>query len=75
MFSPMDVNAMETDLQPQILDAIAMIETARAWLGETKLIRYTALATILRCRMEVRLVMHVHGFAKEVDSLMQFASI
>ena len=75
MFTGQDTKNMETMLLPHIKDAIAMIETARAWLGKAKLIRYPALATILRCRMEVRLVMYIHCLAKKISTIVQFASI
>ena len=64
MSSRMDIFAMDTGLQPQILDAIAMIETARAWLGKEYIEEYPADAEGLLGHMEIRLVMHVHDLVK-----------
>ena len=60
MFTNADVKLMETGLNPQIIEACKIMDMARAWLGSD-------LQTMpaLTGDMDVRLVMHVHGFAKK----------
>ena len=67
MFTNADVKLMETSLTPQILEACNLMEKARAWLGPD-LEAMPALTQKLVGDMDVRLVMHVHGFAKNSEN-------
>ena len=74
MFTFADVKQMETKLMPQIMAATAMMEKARAWFGSDMECQVALTAKILG-DMDVRLVMHIHGFAKKIKTRTQFASI
>ena len=62
MFANADVKLMETKLNPQIMEACKLMEKGRAWLG-SDLQTQPALTQKLMGGMDVRLAMHVHGFA------------
>ena len=64
MFTSADVKLMETKLLPQITESCKLMEKARAWLG-SDLQSLPALTQKLMGDMDVRRVMHVHGFAQE----------
>ena len=64
MFTSADVKLMETKLMPQILEAVALMNKARAWFGADMVLQ-PALTAKLIGEMDVRFVMHVHGFAKK----------
>ena len=59
---------------PQILEATGIVDKARSWLDTDKE-NHTIVTANLLGDMEVRLVMHVHGFAKRVKSRTQFKSL
>ena len=67
MFTIADVKLMEGKLNQQIMEAVTLMEQARAWLGSDIQSR-PALTQKLMGDMDVRLVMHVHGFAKRVKT-------
>ena len=73
MFSSTDVKAMETKMS-EILKATALMEKAREWLGPA-MQAVPALSQKLIGDMDVRLVMHVHGFAKKVKTRVQYPSL
>ena len=60
MFTSIDVKAMETTLNPQIMEACKLMDQARAWLG-SDMCNLPALTQRIMGDMDVRLVMHVHG--------------
>ena len=64
MFTNADVKLMETRLNPQIMEACKLMDKARAWLG-SDLHTMPALTHRIMGDMDVRLVMHVHGFANK----------
>ena len=64
MFTSANVKQMDTGLMPQIQEANALMEEARAWFGGTAIELLPAVTQKLINNMDVRLVMHVHGFAK-----------
>ena len=64
MFTSADVKQMETSLLPQITAACQIMDKAKAWLGPGAMQALPALTQKLMGDMDVRLVMHVHGFAK-----------
>ena len=74
MFTAADVKLMETRLNPEIMAASALMDKARQWLGPD-LQSLPALTQKLMGDMEVRLVMHVHGFAKRVQTQKQYPSL
>ena len=65
MFHRATVASMGTTLMPQIMEACKLMNQARAWLGSDLLSMPAQMQRIVG-DMEVRLVMHVHGFAKRV---------
>ena len=70
MFTSSDVKNMETRLNPQIMEACKLMDMARAWLG-SDLQTMPALTQRIMGDMDVRLVLHVHGFAKKVKTRKQ----
>ena len=74
LFTSSDTIYMETKLMPQILEATGIVDKARSWLDTDKE-NHTIVTANLLGDMEVRLVMHVHGFAKRVKSRTQFKSL
>ena len=72
MFTSADVKAMEKRLLPQILEAASLMQKAREWFGKSM---QQPMAAKLCGEMDVRLVMHVHGFAKKVKTRQQFSSL
>ena len=74
MFAGADVKLMETKLNPQIMEATGLMDKARAWLGSDTQSR-PALTQKLIGDMDVRLVMHAHGFAKKVKTRKQYHSL
>ena len=64
MFTANDVKQMENRLNPQIMEACKLLDKARAWF-ESDMQSQPALTQRLMGDMDVRLVMHVHGFAKK----------
>lgn len=65
MFCMADVKLMETKLLPKITEACGFMDKARKWIGTDVFARPGPLHKIMG-DMDVRLVMHVHGFAKKV---------
>ena len=65
---------METKLNPQIIEACKLMEKARTWLG-SDLHSMPALPHRIMGDMDVRLVMHVHGFTKKVKTRKQYPSL
>ena len=51
---------------PQIMEATAIMEKARSWFADDLKIMGN---------MDVRLVMHIHGFAKKVETRKQYPSL
>ena len=74
MFNSTDIKAMEGNLQPKIKEAHGLTQQARAWFG-ADLILQPALSAKCIGQMDVRLVMHVHGFQKKVKTRKQFDSL
>ena len=74
MFTSADVKNMETRLNPQIMEACKLMDMARAWLG-SDLQTMPALTQRIMGDMDVRLVMHVHGFAKKVKTRKHYPSL
>ena len=70
MFTNADIKLMETKLNPQIMEACKLMEQARAWFG-SDMRSMPALTLRILGDMDVRLVMHVHGFAKKVKTRKQ----
>ena len=68
-----DVRGAEERLQKQIQEAISMMNIARAWLGKKYIAENPAIAESLLGKMEIRLVMHIHG--KKVKGTFQHASL
>ena len=64
MFTAADVKLMETRLNPEIMAASALMDKARQWLGPD-LQSLPALTQKLMGDMDVRLVLHIHGFTKK----------
>ena len=67
MFTTSHIEQMETSLNPQIMEACELMEQARAWLGPD-IYFHPGLKQKLLSDMDVRLVMHVHGFATRINS-------
>ena len=65
---------METKLLSQILEATTIVETAREWL-RMDMDKQPVMTSRILGDMEVRLVMHLHRFAKKVKTRTQFASL
>ena len=65
---------METKDMSQIMAATAIMEKARAWFADD-LQNMEAIAQKLLGNMDVRLVMHIHGFAKKVKTRKQYPSL
>ena len=74
MFTSADVKLMVGRLNPQIMEATSIMDKARAWLG-SDLQALPALTQKMMGDTEVRLVMHVHGFAKRVKTRKQYQSL
>ena len=66
MFTSADVKLMETRLNPKLVEACTFMAQARAWLRPN----IDSLPWIGRIIdvMDVRCVMHVHGFAKKLKT-------
>jgi len=73
MFTGADVRLMETKLLPDIIYACNMIDRAIKWLGQS--MEFHPAAAKIEGDFEVRLVMHVHGFAKRCKGRQQFTSL
>ena len=62
MFTSADVKAMEKKLLPQFLETASLMHKAREWFGKDMQLQPMAAK---RCGgVDVRFVMHVHGFGK-----------
>ena len=65
---------METKLLSQILEATTIVETAREWF-HMDMDKQPVMTSRILGDMEVRLVIHLHRFAKKVKTMTQFASL
>ena len=74
MFTSADVNIIETKLNPQIVEACTLMDQARAWPG-SNIHSMPALTHRIMGDMDVRFVMHVHGFAKKVKTRKQYPNL
>ena len=74
LFTGADIKLMETKLNPAIMEACKLMEKARTWLG-SDLHSMPALTHRIMGDMDVRLVMHVHGFTKKVKTRKQYPSL
>ena len=74
MFTGADVGLMEGNMKSQIIVATALMEQARQWVG-SDIQKLPVLTQRLLGDMDVRLVMHVHGFAKRVRTRKQYPSL
>ena len=63
-FTGADVKNMGSRFYPEIVEACQLMQKARKWFGPNLLTR-PAVEQKLIGDMDVRLVMHVHGFAKK----------
>ena len=74
MFTGADTKLMETKLMPQIKEATALMDKARAWFG-SDMCSMPALTQRIMGDLDVRLVMHVHGFAEKVKTRKQHSHL
>ena len=74
MFTKNDIKNMESHLLPDILKAIGILEKVRDWF-HMDMVKEPVMTSRILGDMEVRLVMHVHRFAKKVKTRTQFPSV